>query len=73
MRSQIKMKYRVVLVLAFILTILLTAFITYRVTMLNLHIETDGNGDTAIVTVYGQSDLYDINTDRPKPNNTRSN
>ena len=41
--------------------ILITAFATYRITMMNLNIETDGDGDSAIVTVYGQSDLYGIN------------
>jgi len=40
---------------------LLSAFVSYRVTMSNLSIETDGDGDSAIVTVFGQSDLYGIN------------
>ena len=43
------------------LIVILTAFVTYCVTMLNLSIETDGDGDSAIVTVFGQSDMYGIN------------
>lgn len=50
-------KYLLVLVLA----VCLTAVLTYRVTMRSLRIETDGYGDSAIVTVFGQSDLYGIN------------
>jgi hypothetical protein len=41
--------------------IIVTAFATYRITMLHLNIETDGDGDSATVTVFGQSDLYGIN------------
>lgn len=42
---------------------LLSAFVSHRATMynLNIEIETDGDGDSAIVTYFGQSDLYGIN------------
>lgn len=33
----------------------------YRTTILNMSIETDGDGDSAIVTVWNRSDLFYIN------------
>lgn len=44
---------------------LLYAFISYSVTMSNLHIETDGDGDSA----FGQSILYGVNEDIVSNNN----
>lgn len=52
-----KLKYAIIILCACVAT----AFLSYRVTMMNLHIETDGDGDSAFVTVFGQSDLYGIN------------
>ena len=55
------MKKKLIYALVLVAAILATAYGTYRCTMLHLEIETDGDGDSAIVTVYGQSDLYGIN------------
>lgn len=43
------------------LVVVATAFATYRIIMCNLSIETDGDGDSAFVTVFGQTDFYGIN------------
>jgi hypothetical protein len=55
------MKKKIICALVLVAAILVTAYGTYRYTMLHLSIETDGDGDSAIVTVYGQSDLYGTN------------
>ena len=47
------------IVFAFVFIVVLTAFITWRVTMQNLEI-TAKNQNTVSVTVYGFTDIYEI-------------
>ena len=44
-----------------ILAIFATAFASYRLTIANMSIETDGYGDSAFVTVWGQTHFMGIN------------
>lgn len=48
-----------ILAVAAIVTV--TAVITHLLTIYNLSIETDGNGDSAIVSCFGQEWFYGIN------------
>lgn len=45
-------------IVAVVMLLLLTAFITYRITMRSISIEVCG--DTAYLTAYGLTDEYDI-------------
>ena len=55
------MKKRIIVrLLVLAAAVVLTAFTTYRITMTNMEIEPTGDGRTAVVTVFGQSDLYEL-------------
>lgn len=51
--------------LALLLVVVLTATATHILTMRNLTIETDGDGDSAFVTVAGHDWFYGINGHEP--------
>ena len=53
------MKRRFLIVVIIAVALLVTAFLSYRITMRNIRIEVEG--ETAYLTVYGQTDIYDMN------------
>lgn len=50
---------RILIAIIIAVALLVTAFLSYRITMRNIRIEVEG--DTAYLTVYGQTDVYDMN------------